>query len=168
MKSYGERCVEYDNYLRTHIGNVKRCWEEFLRPAVIGEVSPGIIQQTDAMIAEHDASKIEPCEYDAYLDYFYPADGETTDDKEFDVAWNHHQKRNPHHWQYWVLIKDSGDVIPQDMPLPYLFEMLCDWGSFPLANPGTTTKDWYNKNKSHMMLSEKTRELVETYIEYIC
>lgn len=26
----------------------------------------------------------------------------------FDLAWLKHQKRNPHHWQYWLLINDSS------------------------------------------------------------
>ena len=26
-------------------------------------------------------------------------------DYNFDVAWNHHQKNNPHHWQYWGTAK---------------------------------------------------------------
>ena len=35
--------------------------------------------------------------------------GRTKEDVEhdFDVAWLHHQKRNKHHWQYWLLSPDK-------------------------------------------------------------
>lgn len=72
----------------------------------------------------HDWSKFLPSEWGPYVAYFY---GEKLTDEEvrranyiamfpksqaeikadFDRAWNHHQKRQPHHWQYWLLITDQ-------------------------------------------------------------
>jgi hypothetical protein len=47
--------------------------------------------------------------------------------RKFDSAWNIHQKRNKHHWQYWVLIMDNGSIEALDIPEKYIKEMLCDW-----------------------------------------
>lgn len=56
----------------------------------------------------HDWSKFLPSEWFAYVAHFYgnkPTDAEIKAD--FDRAWNHHQKRQPHHWQYWLLTTDQ-------------------------------------------------------------
>lgn len=73
----------------------------------------------------HDWSKFRPSEWGPYVEYFYGSKPDPTEDElinllreltrdgceaNFNVAWNHHQKRNPHHWQYWLLIEDSGSV----------------------------------------------------------
>lgn len=72
----------------------------------------------------HDWSKFLPSEWGPYVANFY---GEKPTDEEvhrlmhlsifikskaeikadFDRAWNHHQKRQPHHWQYWLLTTDQ-------------------------------------------------------------
>src|SRR5437868_1583323 len=71
----------------------------------------------------HDWSKFLPCEWFPYVEYFYGEkvrlQKEEWDDSRywplaqkyydaFDRAWIHHQHRNPHHWQHWVLREDSG------------------------------------------------------------
>jgi len=69
----------------------------------------------------HDWSKFTPSEWFPYVRFFYGAKGEPikrrdstgyykptdTGDAAFDFAWLLHQKRNPHHWQWWVLPEDS-------------------------------------------------------------
>ena len=71
----------------------------------------------------HDWTKFLPVEWFPYVDYFYGncpklagIHGDmrnqfmrTHEDVkgEFDGAWNHHQKANAHHWQYWLLINDQ-------------------------------------------------------------
>lgn len=52
----------------------------------------------------HDWTKFLPCEWLPYVDNFY---GDKKDPDAYDRAWNHHQKHNPHHWQYWLLTKDQ-------------------------------------------------------------
>lgn len=54
----------------------------------------------------HDMSKNTPDEYTPYDNYFY---GEQTPAiiEAFNRAWLMHIHRNPHHWQYWVLINDE-------------------------------------------------------------
>jgi hypothetical protein len=58
----------------------------------------------------HDLSKFRPSEWFAYVNFFYGKKIESLakDRQEaFDRAWLHHQRRNPHHWQYWVLTEDN-------------------------------------------------------------
>lgn len=76
---------------------------------------------------KHDWSKFLPSEWFPYVAYFYGkkvphpttqvvSKGEfqplmLTPDKvqaSFDRAWNHHQKANSHHWQYWLLSPDKA------------------------------------------------------------
>lgn len=81
---------------------------------------------------KHDWSKFLPSEWFPYVEYFY---GEKEDTGRlvtkngvlvpeflppvgakvaFNEAWNHHQKRNRHHWQYWLLTQDQPN--PQMIP----------------------------------------------------
>jgi hypothetical protein len=68
----------------------------------------------------HDWSKFLPSEWFAYVRHFYTEVAPRSDEPlgralisrnakraaAFDAAWNRHQKRNPHHWQFWLLTED--------------------------------------------------------------
>jgi hypothetical protein len=43
-------------------------------------------------------------------------------------AWLHHQHKNKHHWEYWVIEPKTNEAFP--MPEKYIIEMVCDWRSF--------------------------------------
>lgn len=93
----------------------------------------------------HDWDKFLPFTFKAYACSFYDPVGANryNPDGSFDHAWNSHQKINKHHWQYWVLIMDKGDVVPLDMPDLYRREMLADWRGAGLAYGNPDTKGWY-------------------------
>ncbi len=74
----------------------------------------------------HDWTKFLPREWFPYTEYFYgekvahPTKQIIADEgftplmivppevaDAFDVAWNYHQKRNDHHWQFWLLTPDN-------------------------------------------------------------
>jgi len=90
-------------------------WFVFVESCKLGIPLLGII---------HDWSKFLPSEFIPYARYFYgnykdareiwkflPAYGGPTKedvDAAFDVAWNLHQKRNKHHWQWWILMNDDS------------------------------------------------------------
>ena len=128
----------------------------------------------------HDLSKFRPSEWFAYVDYFnrtFPSvssdevrlawrlgfNPKTKEDvlEAFDKAWNHHQKRNNHHWQYWVLRNDSGSERALQMPTVCLLEMIADWRGAGKALSKPDTKGWYLANKDKMRLHIETRRLVE-------
>lgn len=133
----------------------------------------------------HDLSKFAPVEWFPYVDKFYGGpypeanhgdmrlwfDDKYTQpwvDRRFDEAWNHHQKVNPHHWQWWVLLEDSGKVKPLDMPLRYRKEMLADWRGAGMAIKGIDeTPEWYKKNRGKMQLHPETRQWVEWQLGFV-
>lgn len=109
----------------------------------------------------HDWSKFLPSEWFPYARYFYASGTKAP----FDVAWNHHQKRNPHHWQYWVLKPDQGHAYSLKMPERYAREMVADWVGAGRAITGKIdVAAWYGKNRSIIDLHPETRELVEELI----
>src|SRR5207302_8082977 len=55
--------------------------------------------------------------------YYHVADEKAA----FSAAWNHHMKVNPHHHQFWLLVKDGGAVVPLRMSRKFVLEMVADW-----------------------------------------
>lgn len=125
---------------------------------------------------KHDWTKFLPSEWFPYVEYFYspkrPDVGTTgynhalhQDDAAFNVAWNHHQKHNDHHWQHWVLLYDDGGILTLPMPDSCRREMLADWRGAGRAQGRPNTWEWYAANKDKMQLHPLTREWVEIEIE---
>lgn len=129
----------------------------------------------------HDLSKFHPAEWTAYVNAFYTENGvtENTDTGitsinlnpkalAFAKAWNHHQKTNPHHWQYWTIINDDdGHVVTIPMPENYIREMLADWWGAGKAITGKADpRGWYEKKWRTMYLHTATRERVEKMLGF--
>lgn len=136
----------------------------------------------------HDLSKILPDELIPYTNHFYgpnshhkdgshqPKEIKTgrdetgyykptdTGDLAFDFAWLLHQKRNRHHWQWWVLPEDSGGIKVLEMSDRYRKEMLADWRGAGKAQGTPNVQVWYHKNYARMTLHEKTRAWVEAQL----
>lgn len=136
----------------------------------------------------HDLSKFSREEWGPYVEYFYGPDlpedrpwddywfassihgtARTRRQERFDHAWLHHQRVNPHHWQYWLLKEDSGELKPLEMPAHYIYEMIADWCGVGLAlgKGWENTPDWYTANKDKMLLAPMTRTLVELLVERV-
>lgn len=152
---------EYDSYLEQHKGNVQRGYN-WLRTNLPKLFDKYPISDPDNILI-HDQSKTEPDEYEAYDAYFY---GEKTPEVEeaFKRAWLLHIHRNPHHWQYWVLINDDpgeGEIC-LEMPYNYIIEMICDWWAFSW-HKGNLSEifNWYDEHSAYIKLAPKTREIVE-------
>ena len=76
----------------------------------------------------HDWHKFLPDEWLPYVIYFYGSGKEAHEIKSrFDVAWNAHQNRAKHHYQYWHLWNDDGEKYHLPMPEKYVREMVADW-----------------------------------------
>ncbi len=128
----------------------------------------------------HDLSKFRPSEWGPYVRYFYGADGDPkqgkrddtgyykptdTGDDAFDFAWLLHQKRNRHHWQWWILPEDDGGTKLMPIPEKYLKEMLADWHGAGRAQGTPDTVQWYQANRGKLQLHSKSRQWIETQIE---
>lgn len=161
-----DRREEYYKYLEDHINGVKKSFE-VLFPILKenNEFTNYELEELKFQIENHDKSKYDKYEFYPYLHHFYPSEIENDDKELYDKAWNHHQKFNPHHWQYWILIKDEGILEPLSMPEKYIIEMLCDWQSFSYKNPESTAWKWYYDNKDKMMLHNDTIKIIEKYIK---
>jgi len=129
----------------------------------------------------HDISKLLPSEFVPYARHFYNRDGthkqvrdatgyKPTDagDHDFDFAWLLHQKRNRHHWQWWVLPKDGGGTKILEMTDRDRREALADWRGAAQAQNHTrdSVREWYHANKDKMQLGPVTRAWVERQLDY--
>jgi len=113
----------------------------------------------------HDASKFQLCELLPYARYFYgtSSPNEREHGVDFDMAWNHHQKCNKHHWQYWVLINDRSDPQISALPMPerYILEMMADWQGAGRAYGSSDSIGWYEGTKDKQIMHPDTRKRVE-------
>lgn len=125
----------------------------------------------------HDMTKFLPDEFFPYANYFHgpkrkewrdktgyykPTD---TGDSAFDFAWLLHQKRNPHHWQWWILPEDCGNIKVLRMPERYILEMVADWHGAGKAQGKPDTVQWYEANKDKMTLHSETRFRIEELLQ---
>ena len=156
--------AQYDQYLHTHKANVAKGF------AWIRENLPELIKNVENLewliCFNHDASKTEQDEYEAYDAYFYGGNRSYAVVQEFNKAWLKHIHRNPHHWQHWVLINDEakeGEVVIE-MPYEYIIEMICDWWSFSWSKGDLTEIfKWYADHKN-IKLHPKTRATVDVIL----
>ena len=89
---------QYDEYLTNHIQNVQKAADWMVEHEIVTEGLAYIVQ---GLVRNHDKSKYDQQEYYAYDEYFYGKGKEDPETKEeFNYAWLHHIRNNPHHWQY--------------------------------------------------------------------
>ena len=161
--------VQYDEYLEKHKANVKKAFKWFQEnfPELLDNKYDDLEWQ---ICFGHDESKMKKDEYDAYDAYFYGGNRSYQVVYDFRKAFNTHIHRNPHHWQYWVLIHDDPDERETilDMPDNYIIEMICDWWAFSWAKEDLTEIfKWYDEHKDYIKLSDNTRFIVERILNMI-
>ena len=156
--------MKYFKYFRYVI---RHKWFVFLEARRLGIPWLGLI---------HDLSKFMPNEFIPYSEFFYgkksvdPKDATgyykptDTGDLNFDMAWLRHQKRNKHHWQWWVLPNDDGGFKVFEMPEIYRLEMLADWKGAGRAQGKPDTRAWYIHNKEKMLFGIATRKWIEDHL----
>ena len=165
MKKY----INYLKYILEHKKNVFiECWKEGLYFHAF----------------THDLSKLLPCEFIPYAEWFYGHHGvklEKNYNQEqlnngmsnlsrnylecknnFNKAWEHHYENNPHHWNYWI---DNNGVV-LDMPIKHIKQMICDWKGMS-RKFGDTPQSFYKNNRYKINLSTKTRCNVEYILGFI-
>ncbi|GAA0343966.1 hypothetical protein GCM10008967_38010 [Bacillus carboniphilus] len=110
----------------------------------------------------HDLSKFSPKEFFPYAKKFFK-EGELSkeDQLKWQYAWLHHQQKNKHHWEHWVVNPKTKEALP--MPRKYLIEMVCDWRSF--------SRKWGRKVKNRtldlsdsIILHPDTRKELEAFL----
>ena len=157
---------QYEQYLNQHKENVKKGFY-WIRDNIPELIKPGYDLEHQICFV-HDSSKTEQDEYGAYDAYFYGGNKSFSVVQNFNKAWLLHIHRNPHHWQYWVLINDNQDEgeILIEMPYNYILEMICDWWSFSWAKGNLNDIFyWYEEHKNHIKLHPNARKKVETILD---
>ena len=115
----------------------------------------------------HDWSKFTLQELPYYGVTFF---GNKKSNDLFNYAWNHHQKINKHHWEYWVLVTkhDRGgmyDGAPLEMPEHFVREMVADWLGASKAYEGSYPDNiadwaWFQQNFNRINLHINTKILI--------
>lgn len=124
----------------------------------------------------HDFSKLKPNEFFPYVNYFYNNVKRGIDktgyykhydtgNHKFDFARLLHQKKNDHHWQWWILIADKDEIKPFPMSDSARKEMLADWIGAGKALGTPDVVAWYTKNKSKMTFHPDTQKWIEEQLE---
>ena len=167
--------LEYVDYIVEHISNVQKAYQIFFIPLLDKEIVSDILSEYEFKsailncknsIEEHDSSKFEEEEFEAYRLKFYPTTYEhSLDDnyqrwveESFDDAWKHHYMNNKHHPLHWV---DPNTNVASDMDLESIIEMICDWEAMSMKF-NSDTIDWYNKaDNEKSQMSDNTKRIVE-------
>lgn len=120
----------------------------------------------------HDWSKYLPSEAPHYGRQFF---GDQSDPLGFSYAWLHHQRNNPHHWEYWVPVTGHnrggyGDLEPLPMPDWAVREMVADWygasrayeGRWPWTFNTIFEWTWFDQNwpKIRRRIHPETQEKI--------
>jgi hypothetical protein len=117
----------------------------------------------------HDWSKFLPSEFIQYNKYLK----RPKETNSFLKSVALHHKRNPHHWQYWVLHSDRGEMKCFEIPEKYMLEMICDWigagiakgHPSPCFDPLHETRTWYAINRQNIRLHRSTRKKIEKLLK---
>lgn len=150
---------EYMNYIEEHIANVKTVFQKY-GDRLSQELHINKFE-LERNIYKHDMSKFSDDEFNAYRNYYYPCTDEKVNKEEFNKAWEHHYRNNPHHPQYWEI-----DDNIQDMPNIYIAEMLCDWEAMSMKF-NSNTYEYYLKERDKKPFSENTKKILDVVVEKI-
>lgn len=143
-------------YFKYHWYLLRHRWFVFVECCKVGIPFRGLV---------HDLSKYLPDEFFPYMYWFYVKknpDNVRLYEEQFHMAWLRHQKRNPHHWQWWLLTMDKGQTVRMWMPIRVRKEMLADWrGASRAITGGDNTKQWYLNNREFIKVDPITADWIE-------
>jgi hypothetical protein len=117
----------------------------------------------------HDLSKFLLSEFIPYARFFYSKNRSKEyktsdeDDPNFQKGWCYHQKRNKHHWNYWVSVTRKDEIVPIPMPSKYVMQMIADWRGMSRKFGGEAS-EYYLKNRHTMILHEETINIIEAVL----
>lgn len=154
-------------YINEHRANVKKALDKLVELKII-DPNTVIYESVRENIYKHDLSKYQVEEFESYARRFFIENGRELHKEEFDLAWLHHIHNNPHHWNYWVLVDGKNEIKALEMPVEYVWEMICDWLSFSIKSGNLKEiKDFNEKKRGEYIFHPATREFVDMIIEAI-
>ncbi len=161
----------YMNYVYKHIKHVTEVYRDFIDDSELEEnLNPATSVLLRKNLREHDQSKFSREEFNGYRQKFYPTEEELKDPekikKQFNYAYLHHIRYNPHHWNHWVLVRSPKKIEAFKMPKVYIIEMLIDWKATEKKEGLLPIQDFYENNKDSMILHEDTRIELEELLQH--
>jgi len=110
----------------------------------------------------HDLTKFRPVEFIPYAKYYFGGRPMSErEHEEYTLAWNYHQKRNRHHYHYWIMFsRGRNSALP--MPDKYRKEMIADMrGAARAKKAEQSVAEWYLERRGKILLHRETRAWVE-------
>ena len=179
FKEIVNKTREYLDYVERHYDNVQKAFNKFTQRTCHKNFSKkynGFSFRTklyddwnfaclQAIIKEHDLSKLDYIEFIPYRKNFYPInDEEKQRNKEvFKNAWEHHKENNSHHWQSRIgrhFERFSGFECSY-----YAIENAMDWIAMAYEFNETPLNKYYLENKDKIQLSDEDKYIIETVYE---
>lgn len=112
----------------------------------------------------HDLSKFRPSEFFPYAKFFFGENKSCKVKEDFLVAWNYHQKRNKHHWNFWVCVDSENKAT--SMPIKYIKQMVCDWKGMS-RKFGDTALEYFDNNKHKMILHKDVEPRIQEELKNV-
>ncbi len=116
----------------------------------------------------HDWDKFLPHGWFAFARAYFAPDG--TPQRKLSPALTQarmiHQRRNKHHWQFWVFIGDCGEIECLPIPSVYRREMLADWRGAAESMGAPDLLGWYTSCQETMLFHPETRHWIEQQLGY--
>lgn len=115
-------------------------------------------------IKNHDNSKYEIEEFDAYRKNYYPVNKEEKElnKEDFEKAWKHHYESNRHHWQCRQFDNCKDNKLSKEQILDCL-ENICDWMAVGY-DKGDRPYQFYETIKDKIKLPQEEIDFLEKVI----
>jgi hypothetical protein len=116
----------------------------------------------------HDITKLSPKEFLPSAKYYKgtssPVYEQRLHERYFSSIAQHHTRRNPHHWEYWVDFF-NGYILIKTMPYKWACEYVCDVLAASKTYEGESFKpqhayDYFKGKCGHYYMTEATKEFV--------
>ena len=116
------------------------------------------------MCKNHDNSKYEIEEFDAYRKNYYPVNEEEKElnKEDFEKAWKHHYESNRHHWQCRQFDNCKDNKLSKEQILDCL-ENICDWMAVGY-DKGDRPYQFYETIKDKIKLPQEEIDFLEKVI----
>ena len=165
-----KRIEDYNNYIATHINNVKSCYKFYGKE--LCERLGVDYEELGRNVEIHDQSKYSEEEFEGFRCYYFPTPEEERNDElrgfrksKYNAAWLHHLRNNPHHPEYWIYMDEEAKAIRcKPMEKIYIAEMLLDWAALSIFFKSTAYKYWIDTIHDKPLHPE-SRELVDHCID---
>lgn len=153
---YIESTQNYLDYLKEHIENVRRAFQE-LSEACDGKdfwVADDFAWHTiRGEVINHDLSKLTKNEFIQYRDFFYPVCESDKVNSDFGNAWENHKSMNPHHHES---IRNDFDIV----------HMVIDWTAMSYKFGGSPLA-YFRKEKHKMNLTDDQFKYTEKLLGHL-